>query len=194
MEERLQADVCAPAEGQQFYPGRECVAPQPAAPPLPRGCPRPFPAPFVTLSRVVQGTHITAAARSIRSTCQATAVSPHMHPHSQDDTAVAAVETVLTCLCVADPGPEPAPGGSSGGLGVGVGGLGTLPCGVGVGLGPWPRQPEERQPLCFVSPGFMAMTGYSEQECLGRNCRFLQQPPPGAVAQVGAAVLSVGRR
>lgn len=113
---------------------------------------------------------------------------------------MAAVETVLTCLCVADPGPEPAPGGSSAGLGVGVGvgGLGSLSggvgVGVGVGLGPWPRQPEERQPLCFVSPGFLAMTGYSEQECLGRNCRFLQQPPPGSVAQVGAAVVSVGRR
>lgn len=26
MEERLQADVCAPAEGQQFYPGCECLA------------------------------------------------------------------------------------------------------------------------------------------------------------------------
>nr|AML79213.1 putative LOV domain-containing protein [Volvox aureus] len=28
--------------------------------------------------------------------------------------------------------------------------------------------------LCYVSPGFLSMTGYSEDECLGKNCRFLQ--------------------
>ncbi len=35
---------------------------------------------------------------------------------------------------------------------------------------PW----SEGNPLAFVSSGFCAMTGYSEAECLGKNCRFLQ--------------------
>nr|BCL66134.1 AMP-activated protein kinase [Volvox africanus] len=33
---------------------------------------------------------------------------------------------------------------------------------------------EEGNPLCYVSPGFLSMTGYTEEECLGRNCKFLQ--------------------
>lgn len=31
-------------------------------------------------------------------------------------------------------------------------------------------------PLVYVSPGFLELTGYSREECLGRNCRFLQGP------------------
>jgi len=31
-------------------------------------------------------------------------------------------------------------------------------------------------PLVYVSPGFVELTGYSREECLGRNCRFLQGP------------------
>lgn len=31
-------------------------------------------------------------------------------------------------------------------------------------------------PLAAVNPGFCALTGYSEEESLGRNCRFLQGP------------------
>nr|ADI46954.1 AMPKR1m [Volvox carteri f. nagariensis] len=33
---------------------------------------------------------------------------------------------------------------------------------------------EDGNPLCYVSPGFLSMTGYTEEECLGRNCKFLQ--------------------
>lgn len=29
-------------------------------------------------------------------------------------------------------------------------------------------------PLIYVSPGFMAFSGYSRDEVIGRNCRFLQ--------------------
>jgi PAS domain S-box-containing protein len=31
-------------------------------------------------------------------------------------------------------------------------------------------------PIVYVSMGFVLLTGYSPQECLGRNCRFLQGP------------------
>lgn len=31
-------------------------------------------------------------------------------------------------------------------------------------------------PIVFVSPGFLELTGYSKEECIGRNCRFLQGP------------------
>lgn len=31
-------------------------------------------------------------------------------------------------------------------------------------------------PLVYVSPGFVELTGYTREECLGRNCRFLQGP------------------
>lgn len=30
--------------------------------------------------------------------------------------------------------------------------------------------------LVYVSPGFLALTGYSMEDCIGRNCRFLQGP------------------
>lgn len=32
-------------------------------------------------------------------------------------------------------------------------------------------------PIVYCSEAFCALTGYSEQEVLGRNCRFLQSPP-----------------
>lgn len=34
----------------------------------------------------------------------------------------------------------------------------------------------EDNPMVFCNPGFVAMTGYSADEILGRNCRFLQGP------------------
>ncbi|MCC7479577.1 PAS domain-containing protein [bacterium] len=37
-----------------------------------------------------------------------------------------------------------------------------------------PRQPD--MPLIYANAGFLKMTGYSEAEVLGRNCRFLQGP------------------
>ena len=32
------------------------------------------------------------------------------------------------------------------------------------------------QPLIYVSDGFENMSGYTNEECVGRNCRFLQTP------------------
>ncbi|KII84303.1 hypothetical protein PLICRDRAFT_360200 [Plicaturopsis crispa FD-325 SS-3] len=32
-------------------------------------------------------------------------------------------------------------------------------------------------PIVYASPSFLALTGYTEAEVLGRNCRFLQAPP-----------------
>jgi PAS domain S-box-containing protein len=37
-----------------------------------------------------------------------------------------------------------------------------------------PNQPDN--PIVFVNPAFMQMTGYREDELIGRNCRFLQGP------------------
>jgi len=37
-----------------------------------------------------------------------------------------------------------------------------------------PRLPDN--PIVFASAGFMTLTGYSHEEVLGRNCRFLQGP------------------
>lgn len=31
-------------------------------------------------------------------------------------------------------------------------------------------------PIVYVSPGFLHLTGYSREECIGKNCRFLQGP------------------
>ncbi|TEB31164.1 hypothetical protein FA13DRAFT_1629706, partial [Coprinellus micaceus] len=31
-------------------------------------------------------------------------------------------------------------------------------------------------PFVYCSPSFTKLTGYNEQETLGRNCRFLQNP------------------
>ncbi|CAK5264389.1 unnamed protein product [Mycena citricolor] len=33
------------------------------------------------------------------------------------------------------------------------------------------------EPIVYCSPSFCALTGYSEKEVMGRNCRFLQAPP-----------------
>ena len=46
------------------------------------------------------------------------------------------------------------------------------------------------QPIVRVNPAFLAMTGYSENEVIGRNCRFLQGPAtdPQAVAQIRSAI------
>ncbi|KAJ7718713.1 putative blue light photoreceptor, partial [Mycena maculata] len=35
-------------------------------------------------------------------------------------------------------------------------------------------------PIVYCSPSFCALTGYGEREVVGRNCRFLQTPPPSA--------------
>ena len=45
-------------------------------------------------------------------------------------------------------------------------------------------------PMIYVNPAFLAMTGYSEAEALGRNCRFLQGPStdPAAVTELREAV------
>lgn len=47
-----------------------------------------------------------------------------------------------------------------------------------------PRQPD--MPLIFVNRAFRALTGYEEEDVLGRNCRFLQGPrtDPRAVARI----------
>lgn len=51
-----------------------------------------------------------------------------------------------------------------------------------------PRQPDN--PIVFCNEAFSFMTGYSEDEILGTNCRFLQGPETDrdVVAQVRAAV------
>jgi PAS domain S-box-containing protein len=45
-------------------------------------------------------------------------------------------------------------------------------------------------PIIYASPGFERLTGYTQEEVLGRNCRFLQGPQtdPDTVAQVREAV------
>jgi PAS domain S-box-containing protein len=49
-------------------------------------------------------------------------------------------------------------------------------------------------PLLWVSPAFLALTGYELDEVIGRNCRFLQGPEtdPAAVQRLRAA-LAAGR-
>ena len=51
-----------------------------------------------------------------------------------------------------------------------------------------PHQPDN--PLVWVNPAFCAVTGYDEDEALGRNCRFLQGPDTDrdAVRRVAAGV------
>lgn len=48
----------------------------------------------------------------------------------------------------------------------------------------------EDNPLIFCSAGFYTLTGYSPEEVIGRNCRFLQGPltDPGAVALIRQGV------
>lgn len=45
-------------------------------------------------------------------------------------------------------------------------------------------------PLVYVNPAFCALTGYSSEEAVGRNCRFLQGPDtdPETVARVREAI------
>ena len=52
------------------------------------------------------------------------------------------------------------------------------------------RQPDA--PLIYVNSGFCRMTGYSKEETVGHNCRFLQGPrtDPAAVDKLRSAILS----
>lgn len=47
-------------------------------------------------------------------------------------------------------------------------------------------------PIIYVNQGFERVTGYSREEALGRNCRFLQGPStdPGVVAEIRNALAS----
>ncbi len=51
-----------------------------------------------------------------------------------------------------------------------------------------PRQPDN--PIVFSNDAFLKLTGYSREECLGRNCRFLQGPDTdrAAVKKVREAI------
>jgi PAS domain S-box-containing protein len=47
-------------------------------------------------------------------------------------------------------------------------------------------------PIIFVTDAFLAMTGYTRDQVMGRNCRFLQGPDtcPQAIADLRAAIRS----
>ncbi len=51
-----------------------------------------------------------------------------------------------------------------------------------------PHQPDN--PIVFVNDAFTRLTGYSREEILGRNCRFLQGPEtkPALVGQIRSAI------
>jgi PAS domain S-box-containing protein len=51
-----------------------------------------------------------------------------------------------------------------------------------------PKLPDN--PIVFASPGFYRLTGYTQKEVLGRNCRFLQGPGtnPQAVEVIRKAI------
>ena len=51
---------------------------------------------------------------------------------------------------------------------------------------------EEECPIIYVNEGFEKLTGFSESEVVGRNCRFLQGPEtdPAAVDQIRKGLLS----
>nr|AML76646.1 putative LOV domain-containing protein [Pulvigera lyellii] len=51
-----------------------------------------------------------------------------------------------------------------------------------------PRLPEH--PIVFASEGFLRMSGYSREDVIGRNCRFLQGPDTdrGTVAEIRDAI------
>lgn len=51
-----------------------------------------------------------------------------------------------------------------------------------------PRQPDD--PIVFVNRAFLDLTGYSREEVLGRNCRFLQGPEtdPAAVDAIRSSI------
>ena len=46
-------------------------------------------------------------------------------------------------------------------------------------------------PIVFANPAFLALSGYSHKEVIGRNCRFLQGPStdPSAVAAIREALM-----
>ena len=45
-------------------------------------------------------------------------------------------------------------------------------------------------PIVYASDAFLAVTGYSRDEVLGRNCRFLQSPPVNIMASGMSSVSS----
>ncbi len=49
---------------------------------------------------------------------------------------------------------------------------------------------QQDNPLVYVNPAFLDLTGYEEQEIIGRNCRFLQGPDtdPIITGQVRQAI------
>ncbi len=49
---------------------------------------------------------------------------------------------------------------------------------------------QEDNPLIYVNRGFTELTGYEREECLGRNCRFLQgeNTDPATVARIREAI------
>lgn len=53
-----------------------------------------------------------------------------------------------------------------------------------------PSQPDN--PIVFCNEAFQTLTGYSQEEVLGRNCRFMQGPDtdPAAVAKIRAAIVN----
>ncbi|KAH6618095.1 hypothetical protein B0J18DRAFT_271184 [Chaetomium sp. MPI-SDFR-AT-0129] len=44
------------------------------------------------------------------------------------------------------------------------------------------------QPIIYVSEPFTALTGYTPAEVFGRNCRFLQAPPPSVLSPSDAII------
>jgi PAS domain S-box-containing protein len=56
-----------------------------------------------------------------------------------------------------------------------------------------PKLPDN--PIVFASPGFYELTGYTQKEVLGRNCRFLQGPgtDPQAVDVIRKTIASGSR-
>jgi len=49
---------------------------------------------------------------------------------------------------------------------------------------------QEDDPIIYANKGFLKMTGYNEQEVLGRNCRFLQgkDTDPETLKQLAIAI------
>jgi len=54
-----------------------------------------------------------------------------------------------------------------------------------------PNQPDN--PIIYVNQGFKELTGYSESEILGYNCRFLQRSPGGGRDEEQPAVRTLSR-